>query len=83
MSSRLMRGRRLDKITQEVRVLKKLIHLIVFVLVMVICGALIYSPIIFFDSFTKQIEFSCIGGAVAFALEEFANFKLEKFFPND
>ena len=79
----MIKGRRLDKITQEVRTLKKLIHLMIFVLVMVICGALIYSPIIFFDSFTKQIEFSGIGGAVAFALEEFANFKLKKFFPND
>ena len=80
MSSRLIEGRRLDRITQEVRKLKKVIGVMLFVLTMVFCAALIWSPVLLIDDFKTVLEFVEMGGALAFALEEFATAKIEKYF---
>ena len=70
MSSRLMIGRRLDKITQEVRNLKKFIDVLWVVFVMAFSAALIWSPVLLIDDFKAVMEFTTFDGLLALALEE-------------
>ena len=65
-----MLGRRLDKITQEVRNLKKFIEVLWVVFVMAFSAALIWSPVILIDDFKAVMEFTTFDGLFALALEE-------------
>jgi len=65
-----MLGRRLDKITQEVRNLKKFIDVLWVVFVMAFGSALIWSPVLLIDDFKAVMEFTTFDGFFALALEE-------------
>ena len=60
--------------------MKKVIGIMLFVLTMVFCVALILSPVFLIDDLKTVFEVAEVGGALAFALEEFATSKIEKYF---